>query len=187
MADESLAEQMARYETAVENAREAKRERERAARDIDRQLATHVEDAITEEGTTVEAVHRSVDGDTVRFEARLDRAAMVAALTETLPGGFVVSHLNEDGSLSIEWTGEGRTPGRRERGAVLKAIIAEETELDGDGLITASPSHDQVLDRAVELGIDRDDAAARLARLAELDVIDIADGTVYPDDNFSRL
>jgi DNA-binding protein H-NS len=187
MTDDSLADRMQAYEAAADTARQAARDRDQLAAAIDADLAEHVETALAEEGTTVEAVNRSADGHTVRFEARLDRAAMVAALTESLPGGFVVSHLNENGSLSIEWTGDGRTPGRRERGAVLKAIVAEETQLDSDGLITASPSHDRVLDRAAELGIDRDDAQARLSRLAELDVIDVVDGTVYPDENFSRI
>ena len=48
------------------------------------------------------------------------------------------------------------------------------------------PSKSAVLDRAVELGIDREAAGDRLGRLAMLDVVDIADGRVYPDTNFSR-
>ena len=95
--------------------------------------------------------------------------------------------MNDDGSLSIEWTGEGRTPGKRECGAVIKAIVAEETTTDSDGLITDVPSEERVLDRAEELGLDRAEAADRLARLATLDVVDVIDGEVYPDENFSRI
>ena len=187
MSEEALAEQMARYQTVAEEARDAARERDRIGRDLGQRLAAHVEEAIDEAGARVEAVERSADGETLRFEARLDRAAMVAALTETLPDGFVVSHVTADGSLTVEWTGSGRTPGKRERGAVLKAIIAEETDLDADGLITASPTRERVLDRAEELGVDRAEAADRLARLAQLDVVDVDDGTVYPDENFARF
>lgn len=98
----------------------------------------------------------------------------------------MVSHVNEDGSLSIEWTGDDRTPSKRQHGAVLKAIIAEATVTDEDGLIESVPERSAVLDRAVELGIDREDAADRLGRLVTLDVVDLADGRVYPDTNFSR-
>jgi Mn-dependent DtxR family transcriptional regulator len=43
-----------------------------------------------------------------------------------------------------------------------------------------------VLARARELGVDEADATERLERLAALDVVDLADDRVYPDDNFSR-
>lgn len=187
MSDESLADRMEQYEAAAEAARTAGEDRDDLARDIGDGLAEAVQTAVIEAGATVETVAHSPDGHRFTFEARLDRAALVAALTDELPGGFVVSHVNVDGSLSIEWTGSGRTPGKRERGALLKAIIAEETESDEDGLITSVPTRERVLDRAVELGIDRDDAAERLERLDTLEVVDIADGKVYPETNFSRF
>lgn len=139
-----------------------------------------------ETGVNVEATDRSRDGRAHQFTARLDSAALVAALTDAVPRGFVVSHVNEDGSLSVEWTGSDRTPSKREHGAVLKAIVAEATVTDADGLVESVPSRTAVLDRAEELGIDREDAADRLSRLQALDVVDIADGRVYPDTNFSR-
>lgn len=129
---------------------------------------------------------RSDDGHRYRLTASLDRAALVAAPTDALPVGFVVSHGNEDGSVSIEWTGKRETASRRERGAVLIAIIAEEFVIDEEGLIESVPTRDRVLERAVELGIDESDAAERLSRLETPEVVDISHGEVYPDDNLSR-
>jgi hypothetical protein len=186
MSDDPLHERMAEYDRLADEATELARERDETARDIGDRLATAITEAVDREGVNVEATGQSRDGHRFQFTARLDRAALVAALTETLPDGFVVSHVNDDGTLSVEWTGEDRTPSRRERGAVLKAIVAEAMVLDDDGLIESVPTRDAVLDRAVELGVDRDEADDRLARLATLDVVDIADGHVYPDENFSR-
>ncbi len=67
-------------------------------------------------GATVAAIEHSEDGRRYRVDARLDSAVLVAAVTEQLPGGFVVSHVNDDGTLSIEWTGEGATRAGREQG-----------------------------------------------------------------------
>jgi hypothetical protein len=58
--------------------------------------------------------------------------------------------------------------------------------LDADGLIESVPTRERVLSRAVELGLDEADATDRLSRLATLDVVDLAEGSVYPDENFSR-
>ncbi|WP_227739065.1 hypothetical protein [Halorientalis pallida] len=58
---------------------------------------------------------------------------------------------------------------------------------DGDGLVESVPSRERVLSRAVDLGVPEDAAADRLARLAELDVIDLADDKVYPDTDFSKF
>lgn len=187
MPTDSLPERMERYESVAVDAAERARERDDLAHTIGSQLADHVEGAVAEAGANVETVAHAADGHQFRLEARLDRAGLVAALTDALPGGFVVSHVNDDGSLSIEWTGGGRTPGKRERGAILKAIVAEETTTDRDGLIETVPTEERVLDRAEELGLERSEAADRLARLATLDVLDVADGHVYPDENFSRI
>ena len=186
MGDEPLRERIASYERLTEDVRELNREREAIADDVAGRLADALTETVSETGTGVAAVERSDDGRRYRFEARLDRAAVVAAVVEGLPDGFVVSHVNGDGTLSVEWTGERTTPSRREHGAILKAIVAEELVLDGDGLIEAVPTRQRVLARAVELGVDEDDAADRLARLEALDVVDVADGKVYPDENFSR-
>jgi len=186
MGEEPLHERMAEYERLASEAADAARERDETATDIGDRLAEAISVAVESEGTTIEPMGRSADGHRYRFTARLDRAALVAALTETLPDGFVVSHVNDDGTLSVEWTGEDRTPSKRERGAILKAIIAEEMVLDSDGLIETVPTRETVLARAVELGVEEAEAASRLSRLETLDVVDIDDGLVYPDTNFSR-
>ena len=186
MSEDPLHERMAEYDRLAEGAAELARDRDETATEIGERLAGAIAAAVDREGVNVEPTGQSRDGHRFQFTARLDRAALVAALTETLPDGFVVSHVNDDGTLSVEWTGKDRTPSKRERGAILKAIVAEAMELDGDGLIETVPTRDAVLDRAVELGVDRDEAADRLARLATLDVVDIADGRDYPDENFSR-
>lgn len=186
MSDDPLHERMAEYEALATAAAERAHERDEVGAAVGDRLAASISEAVTEAGVNVEAVERSRDGRRHRFTARLDRAALVAAVTEALPDGFVVSHVNDDGSLSIEWTGERSTPSKRAHGAVLKAIVAEETVSDDDGLIESVPTRERVLERAVELGVDESDAAARLDRLATLEVVDIADGRVYPDTNFSR-
>lgn len=184
---EPLLDQMDRFETAASDAADAARERDRLGREIGDRLSAHVEAAVTEAGTNVEAVDRSASDESFRFEARLDRAAMVAALTDALPSGFAVAHVDTDGSLTIEWTGHDRKPGHRDRDAVLKAIIAEAVVSDDDGLIESVPTRARVLDRAEELGVDRETAAERLARLVTLDMVDVDDGRVYPDEHFARI
>jgi len=186
MDEQPLHERMEAYERLAGEAADAARRRDETASAIGDRLAATIAEAVESAGANVEATDRSRDGHRFRFRARLDRAALVAALTESLPDGFVVSHVNDDGTLSIEWTGSGRTPGKRERGALLKAIIAEEMVLDSDGLIESVPTRERVLARAVELGLEEDEAASRLSRLATLDVVDLAEGRVYPDENFSR-
>ena len=186
MDEEPLHERMERYERLASEAAEARRERDETASEIGDRLAESITEAVEQEGANVVQTGQSTNGHRYHFTARLDRAALVAALTETLPEGFVVSHVNDDGTMSIEWTGSDRTPGKRERGAILKAIIAEELELGSDGLIERVPTRERVLARAVELGVEEADAVARLSRLATLDVVDLSDGHVYPDSNFSR-
>jgi hypothetical protein len=180
MDDRPLHEQMERYEALSSEATEAAKERDKTGAEIGKRLAAAVTDATEQRGANVEMTEQSSDGHRYRFKARLDRAALVAALTETLPDGFVVSHVNTDGTLSVEWTGHDRTPSKREHGAVLKAIIAEEVVVDDDGLVESVPTRERVLSRAVELGVDEDDAAARLSRLATLDVVDPTSTSVLP-------
>ncbi|GGN96966.1 hypothetical protein [Haloarcula pellucida] len=186
MAEEPLHERMDRYETLAAEAADAERKRDEVANEVGAALADVITEAVEVEGTNVVPLDRSADGHRYRFTARLDRAALVARLTESLPEGFVVSNVNDDGSLGIEWTGDDRTPSKREHGAILKAIVAEATVMDADGFIESVPSRKTVLERAAELGVERSDAADRLSRLATLDIVDIADGRVYPDENFSR-
>lgn len=186
MDDTPLHERMETHDALASEAAKAARKRDETASQIGKRLSSAVSEAVERAGANVEVAGRSNDGHRFRFAARLDRAALVAALTETLPNGFVVSHVNTDGTLSIEWTGEDRTPSKREHGAILKAVIAEELVVDDDGLIEGVPTRERVLSRARELGLNEADATDRLQRLAALDVVDLADDRVYPDDNFSR-
>ncbi|WP_424001067.1 hypothetical protein ACOZ4I_15365 [Haloarcula salina] len=186
MAEESAHEQMERRAALTDELETVRAERDSVEASVRDRLGDAIEEATADAGTNVGSLGQSKDGKRFRFEARLDRAALVAAVTEALPEGFVVSHVNTDGTLSVDWTGDSTTPSKREHGAILKAIIAEETEIDSDGFIESVASRDRVLSRAVELGVDEADAADRLARLATLDVVDLAEDGVYPDENFSR-
>jgi hypothetical protein len=173
---------MHHYDALAEEVRETARERDAVARTVETRLADVVAEAITETGANVEAVDQSRDGHQYRFEARLDRAAV----TEGLPDGFVVEHVSDDGSLSIGWTGERETPAERDHGAVLKTIVAEEMETDTNGLGESVPTRERVLDRAVELGANRDGTAGRLRRLETVRVVEVSDDEGFPAKNFSR-
>ena len=76
-------------------------------------LADAVSGAVTEDRVNIQPAGRSADGQRYRFAARLDRAALIAALTDALPARFGISHVNDDGSLSVEWTGKREAPSRR--------------------------------------------------------------------------
>ena len=187
MSEQSAHDLMESYaELAAEEAK-FRREKGDVLDTVSERLADSVTDAVDEAGVNVEVAHTSADGTHQTLRARFDRAALVAALNDHLPAGFVVEHVNEDGTLTVQWDERETVRERRHHGAILKAIVAEETEIDGDGLIESVPSRERVLERAVELGVPEDTAADRLARLADLDVIDLADGKVYPDTNFSKF
>jgi len=187
MDEEPLHEQIASYERLSGEIRELTSKRDAAAATVGDRLGEALTESVADAGANVTAVDHSEDGHRYRFEARLDRAALVAAITARLPGGFVVSHVNDDGSLSVEWTGERETRSKREHGAILKAIVAEEMELDADGLVESVPTRERVLARAVELGVEEADAEARLKRLTMLNVVGIEGGEVYLGENFSRM
>lgn len=56
--------------------------------------------------------------------------------------------------------------------------------------MSEEPLYERMAEEAAELTSERDEAASeigdRLSRHATLDVVDIAEGHVYPDENFSR-
>jgi hypothetical protein len=183
---DSLPEKMDTFQTVTSEAAQAKRRQQSLGTEIGRELATHVEAAVADTGTTVEAVDRSPADERFRFEARLDRAAMLATLADALPDGFALAGTNGDGSLTIEWTGSDREPTKRNADVILKAVIDEGVETDADGLITAVPTREDVRSRVETLGVDGEIAVERLDRLVRLDMVDIDDGSVYPDTNFSR-
>jgi hypothetical protein len=187
MSEETAHELMASYAELAAKEAEYRREKGEALDAVRERLTDSVADAVDDAGVDVDVTHTSGDGTHQTLRARLDRAALVAALNDHLPAGFVVEHVNEDGTLTVQWDERETVRERRHHGAILKAIVAEETVTDGDGLIESVPSRERVLARAVDLGVPEDDAADRLARLADLDVIDLADGRVYPDSNFSKF
>ena len=154
MTEEPAHERIERHATLTDELADLGAERDAVAASVQDRLADAVSEAIAKAGTNVGSPGQSTDSKRFRFEARLDRAVLVAAVTEALPDGFVLSHLNDDGTLSVDWTGDSTTPSKREHGTSLKAIIAEETSTDSDGFIESVPSRDRVLARAVELSID---------------------------------
>ena len=184
---ETTHERMQRYEVLADKEREFRKQKRLVLGDVGEELTGAVETAAAETGVSVEVDSTSRDGSHQTVRARLDRAALVAHVTDGLPDGFVVEHVNDDGSLTIQWDERASVSAGRRAAAVLKAIIAEETTTDKDGLIDDVPTRDEVVARAVELGVDEDLAKQRLAHLADMDVVDIAQGEVYPDSNFSKF
>ena len=177
---------METYARLAEREREYRRRKAAVLDEIGDDLAAAVEAGVDEAGVDVEVTETSRDGTHQTLRARLDRAALVAAVTAELPDGFVVEHVNDDGTLTIQWDERASVPDGRHCSALLKAIVAEETELDADGLIVSVPTREAVLARAVELGVAEATAATRLDHLDTLDVVDVDDGRVYPDTNFSK-
>jgi hypothetical protein len=185
-AGETPHERMETFADLAAKERESRRRKERVLADIGDDLGDAVATAAERGGINVEVTETSRDGTHQTLRARLDRAALVAAVSDQLPPGFVVEHVNDDGTLTVQWDERATVPDRRHHGALLKAIVAEETELDEDGLIVSVPTRERVVQRAVALGTPEEKAASRLDHLAQLDVVDIDDGRVYPDSNFSK-
>ncbi|WP_227739066.1 hypothetical protein [Halorientalis pallida] len=115
-------------------AEEAKYRRQRAGvlGTVSERLADGVADAVDEAGVDVEVAHTSAEGTHQTLRVRLERATLVAALNDHLPAGFVVEHVNEDGTLTVQRDEREAVRERRHHGAILKAIVAEETVTDGD-------------------------------------------------------
>ncbi|MDG5777473.1 hypothetical protein VB773_04255 [Haloarculaceae archaeon H-GB2-1] len=182
----SLHERMERYESL---AAEELRYRERKSdvlEDVSAALAETIESATEECRVTVEATETSADGRQHRLRARLDTADLVARITETLPDGFILKHLHDDGTVSIAWDERATVPDERHYSAILKAIVEEETETE-DGLIVDVPREERVRSRAVDLGVPEDLAVRRLSHLDDIGVLSVADGRVYPGTNYSSL
>lgn len=90
MDEESPHEQMERHDSLVSTAFETTRKRERLASDVASAIADALAAAIEVEGANVESIGQSKDGHQFQFSARLDRAALVAAVTSRLPAGFYI-------------------------------------------------------------------------------------------------
>jgi len=187
MSEESAHERMVEYEELAEKERQYRRDKESVLEDIGDELSEAVETAVEDTGVSVEVTSTSRDGTHQTLRARLDRATLVAAVSDALPDGFVVEHVNDDGTLTVQWEKREMTSDSRRAAAILKAIVAEGTETDEDGLIVSVPTREGLLARATELGVEDDLAERRLAHLADLDVVDIVEGEVYPATNFSKF
>ncbi|MFT4946996.1 MAG: hypothetical protein ACI8TL_001234 [Natronomonas sp.] len=175
----SAHDRMQRYEELAEQERESRAQKRAMLDDVSEELTGVVERAISAAGANVAVDSTSSDGRTQTLRARLDRAALVAAVTDELPSGFIVKRVNDDGTLAIEWS-------RRESSAeqramvILQAIVAEEIITDADELITDAPTRQEVIERAAELGVDEDLAGERLQRLDDIGKVDIEEGRVFP-------
>jgi hypothetical protein len=175
----SAHERMQRYEQLAEQEREYRTEKRAMLDDVSEELTGVVERAIATAGANVAADSTSSDGRTQRLEATLDRAALVAAVADELPPGFAVKRVNEDGTLSIEWSRR-ETSAEQRAMVILQAIVTEEIVTDADELIVEAPTRAEVIDRATELGIAKDLAGERLQRLDDIGKVDIEEGQVFP-------
>lgn len=185
--DDSSHDQMERYEALAEQEREYRAEKDSLLEAVGDDLTAAVEAAIDRAGATVEVDSTANDGTTQTLRARLDRAALVAAVSEELPAGFAVKRIHTDGTLTVEWDRrDDPSPGQRAQ-IILKAIVREEIATDADELVTDVPSTERVIERAVELGVDRERAQNRLTRLESFDIVDIDDEQVFPGKNFSDI
>lgn len=185
--EESSHDRMERYESLAEQEREYRTKKESVLDTVGDDLTAAVETAIDDAGAGVEVQSTANDGSTQTLRARLDRAALVARVSDELPQGFAVKRIHTDGTLTIEWNRRDEPSAGHRAQMILKAIVREEMVTDADEFITEVPSRETVIDRAVELGVDRDLASDRLDRLESLDVVDIDDDQVFPGSNFSDL
>ncbi|MXR50969.1 hypothetical protein GRX03_05015 [Halovenus sp. WSH3] len=177
--EESSHERMQRYEQLAEREREYRAQKRTMLDDVGEELTGVVERAIAMEGANVAVESTSSDGRTQRLKATLDRAALVAAVSEQLPSGFAIKDVNDDGTLSIEWSRR-ETSAEQRAMVILQAIVSEEIVTDADELIVEAPTRQRVIERATELGIDEDLAGERLQRLDDLGKVDIEEGQVFP-------
>lgn len=185
--DQSPHERMQEYQQLAKREREARAEKQAILEDVGTDVAETLEDAIETAGANVALRSTGNEGKSQTFEARFDRATLVASIIDDLPAGFSVKRVNSEGTISIEWERRGESSSEQRATALLKVILTEETETDADGLITDSPTMERVIDRAGEFDISPELAEKRLKRLESMDVIDIDDGIIYPDSNFSSL
>jgi len=179
---DSTHEQMEEYQRLAEQEREFRAEKRAALAEVGGDLTDAVERAIESAGANVAVESVSGDGTQQRLRAGLDRAALVAAVTEELPAGFTIKRVNDDGTLTVEWSRREKSAEQRAT-AILQAIVSEQIETDADDFIVDAPTRSEVVERAVELGIARDLAAERLQRLEDIGLVMIEEGEVFPDSS----
>jgi len=181
--EETTHEQMEAYERLAEQERESRSEKKEVLAGVGEDLTAAVERAIEAEGANVAVESVSSDGTQQTLTARLDRAALVAAVTEELPAGFTIKRVKEDGDLAIEWSRREKSPEQRAT-AILQAIVREQLETDAEDFITAAPTRASVIERAAELGVSEELAGQRLQRLEAVGMVSIDQGKVFPDSEF---
>lgn len=180
---ESSHERMERYEKLAEKEREYRARKRDVLDEVGDELAAVVERAVETTGANVAVELTSDSGKRQTLTARLDRAALVAAVADDLPDGFAVRGVDDDGSLTVEWARRKQSPGQRAM-VILEAIVEEEIVTDADEFIVSAPSRSHVVDRAEELGVATDLAGERLQRLDDLGRVDIEEGQVFPGSGY---
>lgn len=184
---ESSHEQMQRYEELATRQQEYGNRKREVLDSVGEELSAALERAIGQTGANVVVEATASSGTTQTLGVRLDRAALIACVCDELPDGFTIDSLNDDGTLTVEWSRRTDQSKQQRAGTILKAIIAEEVTTDTDNLIESVPSRERVLDRAREFDIDETMASQRLERLQTLDIVDVENESVYPGSNFSRI
>lgn len=183
MADEeSSHERMQRYQSLEETEREYRTEKRAVMEEVKTDIAGVVESAVEKEGANVTVEATSNDGTVQTLTARLDRAALIARISDELPEGFSVKRVRDDGTLAIEWSRR-KTSAEQRASAIIQAIVNEEIVTDADDLIVSAPTRSDVIQRAGELGVPEDLAGSRLQRLDDIGLVDIEDGQVFPDSD----
>lgn len=172
-------ERMEQYESLAEQEREFRAEKRNVLDAVEEDLTAVVEQAIETAGANVAVEATSNDGKQQRLGARLDRAALVAQITDRLPDGFTVKRVHDDGTVTVEWSRRKSSPESRAM-VILQAIVREEIVTDADELIISAPTRGEVIERAEELGVNPELAGKRLQRLDDLGHVDIEEGQVFP-------
>lgn len=177
--EQSAHDRMARYEQLAEQERQYRAKKRNVLDQVGQELSAVVEAAIDSEGASAAVESTGDDGKRLTIGARLDRAALIAAVSDSLPDGFSIKGINDDGTLTIEWSRREQSPEQRAM-VILEAIVVEEIVTDADEFIIEAPSRSAVIERATALGVPSDLAGERLQRLDDLGKVDIEEGQVFP-------
>lgn len=172
-------ERMERYEELGKKEREVRSQKRTALNGVSEELTAVVEAAIEETGANVAIESTSKDGKRQTVSARLDRAALVATVTDELPEEFAVKSVQDDGSLTIEWARRKQSEEQRAM-VILETIVAEEIITDAEDFIVSAPTRKAVIERAESLGVPSNLAGERLQRLDDIGRVDIEEGQVFP-------
>jgi len=163
-ATEGSHERMERCEALAEQEQAYGRQKRAVLDAVGEDLTSAVERALDAARANVVVESTGGTGTTQTLGVRLDRAALVARIADELPEGFGIDSLNDDGTITLEWRRRTDNSAQARADAVVKAIVAEETTTDADGLIESVPRRGRVVDRAVELDVSRELATQPASR-----------------------